>query len=66
MAENEIYLTVGKNPKGDGLLAIMSEGQPQMGDEKCTVLTLEVVKDMEEARTWFERMKVERPWEERN
>lgn len=66
MAESEIYLTVDKNPKGDGLLAIMSEGQPQMGDEKCTVLTLEVVKDMEEARTWFERMKVERPWEERN
>lgn len=66
MAEDIIYLTVGDDPKGRGLLAIMSRGSPQRGDKNVTVLTLEVVKNMKEAKAWFRRMKIEQPWEIRN
>lgn len=66
MAEDTIYLTVGDNPKGIGLLAIISRGQPQLGDDHCTLLTLEVVKNMKAAKAWYRRMKIERPWEARN
>lgn len=65
MSEGKIYLTVGKNPKGKGLLAIMSMGQPQLGDAECTILTVEIVKNQKQARKWFERMAQERPWEMR-
>lgn len=66
MAESDIYLTVGNDPKGSGLLAIMTEGHPQRGDANCTVLTIRRVKNHNEAQEWFRRMKVERPWESRN
>ena len=66
MAEREIYLTTDRNPKGSGLLAIISQGQPQLGDMNCTVLTLEVVQNRKAAKKWFRRMMVERPWEERH
>lgn len=65
MAENKIYLTWDKNPKGAGLLAIISQGQPQLGDKNCTVLTLEVVPNAKAAKKWFRRMAQERPWETR-
>jgi len=65
MAEDYIYLTVDKDPKGRGLLAIMTQGHPQFGDANCTVLTLEVVPNMKAAKLWFERMKIEKPWETR-
>lgn len=65
MAEDTIYLTVDKDPKGCGLLAIMSQGHP-MFDAHCTVLTLEVVPNMKAAKQWYKRMNVERPWETRN
>lgn len=60
-----MYLTVGNDPNGR-LIAIISLGQPQFGDDHCTVLSLEVVKNMKEAKRWYKRMKVERPWETRN
>ncbi len=66
MAEHVIYLTTGKNPKGDGLVAIASRGQPQLGDVTCSILAVEVVPDVEAAEKWFEKMRVERPWEARN
>lgn len=66
MAEDQIYLTVDTNPNGPGLVAVMTQGQPQLGDEHCVVLSLELVKNMKEAKIWFRRMKVERPWELRN
>ncbi len=62
MAENLIYLTVDKDPKGRGLLAIVTQGSPQFGDKEVTVLTLEVVSDMDAAYKWYDRMLVERPW----
>jgi len=64
MAEDHIYLTVDKNPKGKGLLAIMTQGHIQYGDASL-VLTFEVVPNMKAAKKWFRRMKIERPWETR-
>jgi hypothetical protein len=65
MAEDHIYLTVDKNPKGKGLLAVMTQGHIQYGDAECIVLTLEVVPNMKAAKKWFKQMKIERPWETR-
>ena len=65
MAENHIYLTVGKNPKGKGLLAVMTYGSLKLGDKRITVLTLEIVKNMKAAERWFKQMTIERPWETR-
>lgn len=69
MAENKIYLTVSKSkrqPQNDGYVACISMGQPQLGDKEITVLTVELVQNMKEAKKWFKRMKVEQPWIERN
>ena len=66
MAEDKIYLTVDKNPKGKGLLAIMTQGHIQFNDDKCIVLSLEVVSNMKAAKAWFKKMKIEKPWESRN
>lgn len=64
-----LYLTVAREkrqPQNDGYIAVISDGHVQVGDEECTVLTVEVVPNMKAARAWFKRMKVERPWEERH
>lgn len=37
-----------------------------MGDGQCTVLDVEIVKNMKAAKAWYKRMKIERPWEPRN
>lgn len=66
MSEDTIYLTVGDDPQGRGLLAIASRGHPQRGDAQCTILTMELVQNMKTAKAWFRRMKIERPWETRN
>lgn len=66
MAEDRYYLTTGKNPNGKGLLAIISLGSTQLGDENVTVCDLEVVKNMKEAKAWFKRAMAERLWEPRN
>ena len=65
MAESKTYLTVGDDPKGR-LLAVISEGQPQLGDANVTVLSVKPVKNMKEAKAWYRQMKMERPWEARN
>lgn len=69
MAEDQMYLTVARKkrqPQNDGYIAIISRGQPQLGDEEITVLTLEVVKNMKEAELWYRRMKIEQPWVRRS
>lgn len=63
--EDHVYLTVGKDPKGRGLLAIITQGHIQYGDANCTVLTLGVVPNMKAAKKWYKRMKSEKPWETR-
>lgn len=69
MAEDRIYLTVDRKkrqPQNDGYIAVISYGQIQLGDEKCTILNVEVVKNMKEAKSWFRKMKIEQPWLARN
>lgn len=66
MAESKIYLTTAPNPKGPGLLAVISRGQPQLGDLDVTVLDMEVCGTEDEARNWYQRMLIEKPWEQRN
>lgn len=64
-----LVLTVGcekRQPQNDGYIAVISDGSPQLGSETVTVLTVEVVKNMKQAKEWFRRMKIERPWEPRN
>lgn len=65
MAENKFYLTTGPDPKGRGLMAIVTLGQPQRGDKNVQVLDVELVKDQQEAEEWFARVLKERPWETR-
>lgn len=69
MAQDRIYLTVDREkrkPQNDGYIAVISQGQPQFGDEEVTILTVEVVKNMKEAKAWYKRMKLERPWVRRS
>jgi hypothetical protein len=69
MSESSIYLTVEREkrqPENDGYIAVISQGQPQLGDRDITVLDVEVVKNMKEAKAWFKRMKVEQPWVQRS
>lgn len=62
MSEDRVYLTVGEDPHGRGKLAIITRGCVQHGDKNVTVLTLEVVKNMKAAKSWYRRMLVEQPW----
>ena len=69
MAQDRIYLTVGREkrkPQNDGYIAVISQGQPQLGDEEVTVLSVEIVKNMKAAKAWYKRMCIERPWVRRS
>lgn len=65
MAEDTMYLTIARDPNSSGWIAAITMGQPQLGDNNVTLLTIEVLKSRTEAREWFERMKIEKPWETR-
>jgi hypothetical protein len=43
--------------------AIISQGQPQLGDRETFVLAIGVFETYE---CWYDRMLIERPWETRN
>ena len=59
-------LTVGRAEDGRLLAIISSGGHPQIsGSGQCTVLGVEVVKSMKDAKRWFRQARVERPWETR-
>jgi hypothetical protein len=64
----DLVLTTGADPRGRGILAIITQGgHPQLDRERvCEVLTLEIFKTRKEARRWFEQMRVERPWIKRS
>jgi len=49
----------------DRLIAVITDGSPQMGHAEVTILDLKPVDDEEEANVWFEEMKILRPWEAR-
>jgi hypothetical protein len=63
-----LYLTVSREkrqPENDGYIAVITDGNYQAGDF-VTVLDVEIVQNMKEAKAWFRQMKIERPWEPRN
>lgn len=66
MAEDTIYLTVGDDHKGNGMIAIITQGHPQLGDQKVTILSLTRVSSNEEAEAWYQKEMTEKPWETRN
>jgi hypothetical protein len=57
------YLTCGPNPKGRGILAIISKGSPQRGDQDVVICDLEICKNMKAAKKWYARQMKTRPWE---
>lgn len=65
MAEDTMYLTVDRDREKGGMIAVITRGQPQLGDESVVILSVERFKNMKEAKTWYRRMRVERPWEAR-
>lgn len=66
MPQDEMYLTIDRDKEAGGYIAVITRGHPQRGDEECTVLSVERVKDRKEAEAWYMRMKIEQPWNERN
>jgi hypothetical protein len=61
----KLVLTWG--PTRDGrMIGVISDGSPQLGDDGVTCLAVELCPTQRDAEAWFERMKVERPWEARN
>lgn len=65
MAVDQIYLTVSREKYEKGYLAVLSYGQPQLGDEDCKVLDCTWVQNMKEAKAWKKQMINEKPWETR-
>lgn len=60
MASDKLYLSYKDK------IAVISYGSPQLGDKDITVLSVEKVNNMKEAKKWFKKMKIEQPWECRN
>jgi len=59
-----IYLTIGPDPKNrNRLMAVVTDGNAQAGDDPVTVLTLENnFPDRAAAKAWFDYVKLTRPW----
>lgn len=57
------YLTCGDDPKGRGILAIISLGSPQRGDTEVTLCDLEICPSMKAAKKWYRRQMKTKPWE---
>lgn len=69
MAEDEIYMTIStkrRQPQNDGYVAILTKGQPQLGDKEIVVLTMTILEHLKDAKKWHDQMLKERPWEVRN
>lgn len=55
------YVSLGRAQDGR-LLALITEGHPNAGDEKVTVCSVHVVQDRKEAAEWFAKELTEKPW----
>ena len=61
-----LYLTFGEDTvNGRGYVCVISDGSPQVGDKHVTVLAVDYFKDLDGAKAWFAKMKIDRPWEPR-
>ena len=61
----DLRLTVGKDAKGRGLLAIITRGgHPQIvGSGQCEVVDVKIVPTMKAAKAWLKAMSIARPWD---
>lgn len=57
------YLTCDDDPKGRGILAIISLGSPQFGDKEVAVCDIEICKSMKAAKKWYRHQMKTKPWE---
>lgn len=59
-------LTIGDNPSrkrpAKPLLAVVTDGSPQLGHKDVEVLTLETFDTCEQAREWYKEVIVTQPW----
>lgn len=55
------YISLGRDTKGR-LLAIITKGHPNAGDQKVEVCSAHVVKNRMEAADWFGKSLTEKPW----
>lgn len=68
MTADALTLTVGPTLDGRLVAVISIDGHPQRpGSGVCKVLTFELVTNIPngDVDAWFERQKIERPWESR-
>lgn len=69
MASDKYYLTTDPveegHPRHGELLAVISLGHPQLGDEEIMVCTVKIVKDRAAADAWYAQQMVEKPWRQR-
>lgn len=59
-----LYLTVGRTLDGR-MVAVCADGTLHRGHRPVTILSVEAVETEAEAKEWFERVILERPWETR-
>jgi hypothetical protein len=57
----DYYISLGRDESGR-LLAIVTKGHPNAGDNKVEVCDIEIVKNLEEAAEWFTKSLTEKPW----
>lgn len=65
MSDHTLYLTTKWFQERGEFVAVLSFGQPQLGDENPVIVDVNAFKTKRECRAWFRRMKKERPWETR-
>jgi hypothetical protein len=65
MNASRFYLTVEPDPESGTLIAIISQGHPQRGDEEVTVCDVRRVQPYSGAEAWFKKQCITRPWEKR-
>jgi hypothetical protein len=58
------FLSVNPNPKGEGYMAVITDGHPQRGHTQIEILDMDIFKTRLEATKWFKRRCRELPWQE--
>lgn len=56
------FLTIGPNPKGDGVMAVITDGSVKQGHVPVHVLDVDIFKTAEDAQMWFKRQCMLEPW----
>lgn len=65
MSEDAYYLTVNKDNKAGGLIAVITLGQPQLGDQNVHVCSVSRQPSVKAAKRWYREQLKTKPWETR-